>query len=256
MHIYEQVWFWIFIISVGVALICGINFGMIYSREKKAEEREAELKEITLESIEAIARTIDAKDTYTNGHSIRVGHYSRIIAEALGMQGDELENLYYIALLHDIGKIGIPDAILNKPGRLTDEEFAVMKSHTTKGAKILKDISTIPNIVEGAKYHHERYGGGGYPEGLKGEEIPYIARIICCADCFDAMATRRVYKDPYPQEKIISEFERCKEIQFDPNIADIVIKLIEEGKLKAEMEEDLNERLNKAEEIKKSTNNN
>ncbi len=252
MHIYEQVWFWIFIISVGVALVCGINFGMIYSREKKAEEREAELKEITLESIEAIARTIDAKDTYTNGHSIRVGHYSRIIAQALGMQGDELENLYYIALLHDIGKIGIPDAILNKPGRLTDDEFAIMKSHTTKGAKILKDISTIPNIVEGAKYHHERYGGGGYPEGLKGEEIPYIARIICCADCFDAMATKRVYKDPYPKERIISEFERCKEIQFDPNIADVVIKLIEEGKLKAELEEDLNERLNKIEEIKKA----
>ena len=252
MHIYEQPFFWIFIISVGVALVCGINFGLIYSREKKAEEREKELKEITLESIEAIARTIDAKDTYTNGHSIRVGHYSRIIAEALGMQGDELENLYYIALLHDIGKIGIPDAILNKPGRLTDEEFAVMKSHTTKGAKILKDISTIPNIVEGAKYHHEKYGGGGYPEGLKGEDIPYIARIICCADCFDAMATKRVYKDPYPKEKIISEFERCKEIQFDPNIADVVIKLIEEGKLKAELEEDLNERLNKVEEIKKA----
>ena len=95
-------------------------------------------------------------------------------------------------------------------------------------------ISTIPNIVEGAKYHHEKYGGGGYPEGLKGEEIPYIARIICCADCFDAMATRRVYKDPYPKEKIISEFERCKEIQFDPHMADVVIKLIKEGKLKAE----------------------
>ena len=254
LHVYEQPFFWIFIISVAVAAVCAINFGLIYSREKKSEQREKELKGVTIESIEAIARTIDAKDTYTNGHSIRVGHYSRIIAEALGMQGDELENLYYIALLHDIGKIGIPDAILNKPGRLTDEEFAIMKSHTTKGAKILKDISTIPNIVEGAKYHHEKYGGGGYPEGLKGEEIPYIARIICCADCFDAMATKRVYKDPYPKEKIISEFERCKEIQFDPNIADVVIKLIEEGKLKAELEEDLNERLNKVEEIKKANN--
>ena len=122
-------------------------------------------------------------------------------------------------------------AILNKPGKLTDEEFAIMKSHTTKGAKILADISTIPNIVEGAKYHHERYGGGGYPEGLKGEEIPYIARIICCADCYDAMATRRVYKDPYPKEKIIDEFEKCKNTQFDPKIADVVIKLIKEGKL-------------------------
>lgn len=230
---FETVWFWVLIAVLGLLVIGALNFIFITNRNKKAKKREAELKGITIESIEAIARTIDAKDTYTNGHSIRVGHASRIIAEALGMEGDELENLYYIALLHDIGKIGIPDAILNKPGRLTDEEFEIMKSHTTKGAAILKDISTIPNIEAGAKYHHERYGGGGYPEGLKGEEIPYIARIICCADCFDAMATRRVYKDPYPKEKIISEFERCKEIQFDPHMADVVIKLIKEGKLKA-----------------------
>ena len=233
-QVYETVWFWVLIVLLSLLLIGALNFWYIHRRIKQAKKKEAELKEITIESIEAIARTIDAKDTYTNGHSIRVGHFSRIIAQELGMEGEELENLYYIALLHDIGKIGIPDAILNKPGRLTDEEFAIMKSHTTKGAKILKDISTIPNIVEGAKYHHEKYGGGGYPEGLKGEDIPYIARIICCADCFDAMATRRVYKDPYPKEKIISEFERCKEIQFDPKMADVVIKLIEEGKLKAE----------------------
>ena len=233
-HIYEEPWFWVFVAMVGIAFLAAINLGSVYVRDKKAKERENELKGVTIESIEAIARTIDAKDTYTNGHSIRVGHFSRIIAQELGMKGDELENLYYIALLHDIGKIGIPDAILNKPGRLTDEEFAIMKSHTTKGAKILADISTIPNIVEGAKYHHERYGGGGYPEGLKGEDIPYIARIICCADCFDAMATRRVYKDPYPRDKIISEFERCKETQFDPKIADVVIKLIKEGRLKTE----------------------
>ena len=233
-HFHETIWFYVVIVIAGLLLVGLLNYIFISNRIKKAKKRELELKSITIESIEAIARTIDVKDTYTNGHSIRVGHYSRIIAEELGMEGAELENLYYIALLHDIGKIGIPDAILNKPGRLTDEEFAIMKSHTTKGAKILKDISTIPNIVEGAKYHHEKYGGGGYPEGLKGEEIPYIARIICCADCFDAMATRRVYKDPYPKEKIISEFERCKEIQFDPHMADVVIKLIKEGKLKAE----------------------
>ncbi len=233
-QVYETVWFWVLISMVTLVIILAANFALIVNRDDKAKKRENELKGITIESIEAIARTIDAKDTYTNGHSIRVGHYSRIIAKELGMEGDELENLYYTALLHDIGKIGIPDAILNKPGRLTDEEFVIMKSHTTKGAKILKDISTIPNIVEGAKYHHEKYGGGGYPEGLKGEEIPYVARIICCADCFDAMATRRVYKDPYPKEKIISEFERCKETQFDPQMADVVIRLIEEGKLKAE----------------------
>jgi energy-coupling factor transport system substrate-specific component len=148
------------------------------------------------------------------------------------MEGDELENLYYTALLHDIGKIGIPDAILNKPGRLTEEEYKQMKSHTTKGAKILKDISTIPNIVEGAKYHHERWDGMGYPEGLKGEEIPYIARIICCADCYDAMATKRTYKDPYPKEKIISEFEKCAGSQFDPDMAKVVVELIKTDELR------------------------
>lgn len=246
MHLYEQVFFWILVSLLGVAVLAGINFYFIHSRAIKAEKREAELKEITIESIEAIARTIDAKDSYTNGHSIRVGYFSRLIAKELGVSGDDLENLYYIALLHDIGKIGIPDAILNKPGRLTDEEFDIMKSHTTKGAKILADISTIPNIVEGAKYHHEKYGGGGYPEGLVGEDIPYIARIICCADCFDAMATRRVYKDPYPKEKIISEFERCKNIQFDPTIADVVIKLIKEGKLKTDADADINSKIAKS----------
>lgn len=229
--IYEEAWFWVIITILVIIVIILVNFFIISIKNKSAKKRENELKGITIESIEAIARTIDVKDSYTNGHSIRVGHFSRIIGKELGIEGENLDNLYYIALLHDIGKIGIPDAILNKPGKLTDEEFAIMKSHTTKGAKILADISTIPNIVEGAKYHHERYGGGGYPEGLKGEEIPYIARIICCADCYDAMATRRVYKDPYPKEKIIDEFEKCKNTQFDPKIADVVIKLIKEGKL-------------------------
>jgi len=230
-HFYEQAWFWVLVVLVVIALGILINFLIIHRRTKIAKQRENELKSITIESIEAIARTIDAKDNYTNGHSIRVGHFSKLIAEELGMQGDELANLYYIALLHDIGKIGIPDAILNKPDRLTDEEFAIMKSHTTKGAKILKDISTIPNIVEGAKYHHEKYNGSGYPDGLKGEEIPYIARIICCADCYDAMATRRVYKEPYSKERMIEEFEKGKGIQFDAKIADVVIKLIKEDKM-------------------------
>ena len=229
---HEQAWFWVIIVLLALALTGLLNYLIIHNRAVKARKREAELKGITIESIEAIARTIDVKDTYTNGHSIRVGHFSRIIAKKLGMEGDELENLYYTALLHDIGKIGIPDAILNKPGRLTEEEYKQMKSHTTKGAKILKDISTIPNIVEGAKYHHERWDGLGYPEGLKGEEIPYIARIICCADCYDAMATKRTYKDPYPKEKIISEFEKCAGSQFDPDMAKVVVELIKTDELR------------------------
>ena len=148
------------------------------------------------------------------------------------MNSDEVDNIYYIALLHDIGKIAIPDSILNKPGKLTDSEFKVMKSHTTRGGEILQGISTIPQIKEGAKSHHEKYDGSGYPEGLKGQDIPFVARIICCADCFDAMASKRVYKEPFTQDVIINEFERCSGTQFDPEIAKVVIDLISSGKLR------------------------
>ena len=232
--IHEHIWFWIIMIMLGIALAVTVNFVIIHIKNVKSKQRENELKEITIESIEAIARTIDAKDSYTNGHSIRVGRYSREIARALGLPDAEIENIYYIALLHDIGKISIRIDILNKPGKLTPEEYEIMKSHTTAGGKILAGISTIPHIVEGAMYHHEKYDGTGYPKGLKGEEIPYVARIICCADSYDAMATRRTYKEPYTKDKIISEFERCKGIQFDPKIADVVIELIKEDKLTAE----------------------
>lgn len=226
---YEAFWLLIAFLIAGV-LVLGVM--AIYSyRIKLSVKRQNEYKKITLESIEAIARTIDSKDAYTKGHSIRVGLYSREIARALKLSDDEVNNIYYIALLHDIGKIAIPNEILNKPGRLTDEEFVIMKSHTTEGGKIIGSISTIPHIYDGVVYHHERYGGGGYPKGLKGEEIPFVARVICCADCYDAMATRRVYKEPYSKEKIISEFERCKGSQFDPAIADVMIEIINEGKL-------------------------
>lgn len=229
---YEQPWFWILLAVVAAGLILLFNFVIIRLKTRQSLKRQLEYKNITLEAIQAIARTIDAKDEYTNGHSIRVGYYSKVIAENMGMSPDEVDNIYYIALLHDIGKIAIPDSILNKPGRLTDDEFKVMKSHTTRGAKILKGISTIPQIVEGAKSHHEKYDGSGYPEGLKGEEIPFVARIICCADCFDAMASKRVYKEPFPDDQIISEFQRCSGTQFDPKIGKVVIHLMEVGKLK------------------------
>ncbi len=222
---------------VGIALIVSAVVLFYKGRIKRSIERQNEYKAITLESIEAIARTIDAKDTYTNGHSKRVGIYSREIAKALNLSKEEIDNIYYIALLHDIGKISVPLDILNKPGKLTDSEFDKMKKHTSSGGKILEGISTIPHIVEGAMYHHERYGGGGYPKGLVGDNIPFIARIICCADCYDAMATKRTYKEPYSKEKIIAEFERCSGSQFDPKIAEIVIKLIKEDKLRRGNEE-------------------
>ena len=231
-RVIEHAWFWILIGLLTISSVVFIAFVIIQLRTRNALRKQLEYKHITVESIQAIARTIDAKDEYTNGHSTRVGYYSRVIAEHLGMHKEVLDNMYYIALLHDIGKIAIPDKILNKPGRLTDEEFVMMKSHTTRGAKILKGISTIPHIVEGARSHHEKWDGTGYPDGLKGEEIPYVARIICCADCFDAMATKRVYKDPHAVEDIAKEFERCAGTHFDPHIAKAVVHLIHAGKLR------------------------
>ncbi len=229
---YEEWWFWVLIVALAAAAVFWVTSMVIRYKTRQSLERQLEYKNITVESIQAIARTIDAKDEYTNGHSIRVGAYSKVIAENMGMSQDEVDNIYYIALLHDIGKIAIPDSILNKPGRLTDDEFGVMKSHTTRGANILKGISTIPQIIEGAKSHHEKYDGSGYPEGLKGDEIPFVARIICCADCFDAMASKRVYKEPFSLDVITGEFERCSGTQFDPKIAHVVVELIASGKLK------------------------
>ena len=236
-HVYEYVWFVILMILLGLALLIGALVYYFRRKIKQSIKRQLEYKKITLESIEAIARTIDAKDVYTNGHSRRVGYYSREIAKAMNLPEKQVENIFYTALLHDIGKIGIPLSIINKPARLDDNEYAIMKTHTTKGGKILKDISTIPGIVEGAMYHHERYDGTGYPTGLKGTNIPLNARIICCADCFDAMATKRSYKEPCSKEYIISEFERCSGTQFDPDIAKVVIELIKQDKFKTIIEE-------------------
>ena len=229
--VYEHWWFWAILTVITAALVYLIAALFVRHKTKQSLKRQLEYKNITLESIQAIARTIDAKDEYTNGHSIRVGFYSKVIAENMGMSADEVDNIYYIALLHDIGKIAIPDSILNKPGRLTEQEFEVMKSHTTRGAAILRGISTIPQIVEGAKSHHEKYDGSGYPEGLSGESIPFVARIICCADCFDAMASKRVYKEAFSLDVILNEFRRCSGTQFDPEIAEVVIDLIGSGKL-------------------------
>ena len=171
---------------------------------------------------------IDAKDKYTRGHSIRVGFYTKKIAEKMDFDEDELDNIYYIALLHDVGKINISDAILNKPGKLDDEERSIIETHTTNGAQILKDFNSVPHIVEGARYHHERYDGKGYPEGLAGENIPLVARIICVADAFDAMNSDRCYRKAYPMEKIVKELKEGAGKQFDPEVVKVMLGLIEE----------------------------
>lgn len=195
------------------------------------EEKNRQNQQMTFQTIMTIVNTIDAKDQYTKGHSQRVSDYSAALAKELGLTDEEVEKIRYIALLHDIGKIGVPDNILNKPGKLTNEEFALMKMHTIVGGEILKDIETVKDLDVGAKYHHERYDGRGYPEGLKGEEIPYIARLICIADTYDAMASNRIYRKHLTDETILAEIERCSGTQFDPVMARAFLKLLKENRL-------------------------
>lgn len=191
---------------------------------KKTEENER----LFLHVVQALAEAIDAKDTYTNGHSGRVAEYSREIAKRHGYKGKQLDDIYMLGLLHDVGKIGIPDAIINKPARLTDEEFEVIKNHPVMGAKILKSIKEMPSLMTGARWHHERYDGTGYPDGLKETDIPEEARINAVADAYDAMSSKRSYRDVLPQEKVREEIERGKGIQFDPVFADIMLAMIDE----------------------------
>lgn len=187
-------------------------------------------KELTTDMIKALVKTIDAKDPYTNGHSIRVAEYTRMLAEQAYTDSDELHNIYNIALLHDIGKIGIPDSIISKSGKLTDEEYNIIKGHTLTGAKILSEIKSAPELIYGAKYHHERYDGKGYPCGLKGEEIPEVSAIIAVADAYDAMTSNRSYRKLLPQETVKQEIEKGLGTQFNPKWGKIMLKLIEKDK--------------------------
>lgn len=195
-------------------------------------EKQRQLQRVTLQTITTIANIIDAKDEYTKGHSQRVADYSAAIARELGYGEEYVNNVRYIGLLHDIGKIGIPDSILNKPGKLTDEEFELMKRHVEIGGNILKDNRMIKDLSDGARYHHERYDGRGYMQHLKGEEIPEIARIIGLADAYDAMTSNRVYRKRLTDEQVIAEMERCSGSQFDPRIARVFIDLLKQGRIK------------------------
>ena len=176
----------------------------------------------------ALAKAVDAKDRYTSGHSARVAAYSGEIAKRMGKTEEEQEQIYTMGLLHDIGKIGVPEAIINKNGRLTDEEFAKIKEHPGIGHEILKNVTELPGLATGARWHHERYGGGGYPDGLSGLDIPEEARIIAVADAYDAMTSNRAYSNVRPQEEVRAEILRCKGSQFDPGIADIMIAMIDD----------------------------
>ena len=183
---------------------------------------------LTTDMIKALVKTIDAKDPYTNGHSVRVAEYSKMIAKQEYSDTQKIQNIHNIALLHDIGKIAIPDEIINKPGKLTDEEYNLIKAHTITGAQILSEISSYTDLINGAKYHHERYDGRGYPCGLKGEEIPEIAAIIGVADAYDAMTSNRSYRKMLPQDVVRNEISKGLGTQFHPKWGKIMLQLIDQ----------------------------
>lgn len=200
-------------------------------QKKELESRRRQTERISLQTIKTISVTVETKNVYTNGHSQRVADYSALIAGALGWDDKRINNLRNAAYMHDVGMIGIPDSIVNKPTRLTEEEYAIIQRHTLIGVDILKDITLIEHVAEVAHYHHERYDGTGYPEGLSGEEIPIEARIVAVADSYDAMNSKRIYRNALEKEKIIEELESCSGTQFDPVIAELFVRLIREGKV-------------------------
>ena len=231
-EMYDNSWFIFYMLLVPIFGAVWVAWLLIVRHENKMKAQLAQankLVEMGKQTVIAIARTVDAKDQRTADHSKRVAIYSAQIAKESGMDDKQCRDIEWAAQMHDIGKIGIPDAILNKPARLTDEEYAIMKSHTTRGAEILKDFTLLDNVIEGAEFHHERYDGRGYPKGLSGEDIPLYARIIGVADAFDAMTANRIYRKQMDFSYVLGEMERGRGTQFDPQFVDILLKLIRDG---------------------------
>lgn len=238
MLFYDNVLITFFVASIGVLVIflsletpdyVELVRTLTELHETQAREAAAQAKvHLSQEVMMALSKAVDAKDHYTNGHSERVAKYSRLIMERLGGSKKDQDDIYAMGLLHDIGKIGVQESIINKKGSLTDEEFENIKSHTMIGWDILKTITEIPGLSTGARWHHERYEGGGYPDGLAGDDIPFEARIICVADSYDAMTSKRSYSHPKPQAEVREELLRCSGTQFDPEVAAAMIELIDE----------------------------
>ena len=213
-------------------LIIG-NMAVVF-RMRKFERRRIMDEKIIIDTLQMLAKLIDAKDSYTNGHSDRVAEYAVLLAQEMHMKPDDIRFMRYMGLMHDCGKMGIPDNVLNKPAKLTPEEMDIIRSHTVLGGKIVENFTAMPGVRECALYHHERYDGKGYPEGLKGEEIPLLARIICVADSFDAMNSDRCYRKRLKKSVIVKELKENAGSQFDPQIAMLMVRLIEEGKVECD----------------------
>lgn len=237
-HIYDNWWFKVYAFFVMIMAIAWLTWYVTATIQNlRFEKQEKELSHVreqirmSNETILSIANAVEARDKQTGRHSLRVAVYSMLIAAELGFDAEELENIRQIGLLHDIGKIGVPDSILSKPTKLTEEEYNIMKTHVDIGGEILKDFTHIKNVADGAKYHHERYDGKGYNTGLKGEEIPLTARIIGLADAFDAMTSNRVYRKAMSMDHVIDELKKGKGTQFDPSLVDILLDLIDSGRI-------------------------
>ena len=212
----------IFTIIISIIVIIVLLAVLIRSNRKQEEfERLSHV-------VEALAAAIDAKDTYTNGHSGRVAEYAREIGKRYGYSKQEQNEIYMMGLLHDVGKIGISDSVINKPGKLTPEEYEIIKTHSIIGWQMLSKRTEMPRMAVGARWHHERYDGKGYPDGKSGKEIDEAARIIAVADAYDAMTSARSYRDALPQDTVRREIEEGKGTQFDPVFADIMLKMIDE----------------------------
>lgn len=230
--------FWVLIIlSIAYIFIDAVTI-ISNIKTKKITEQKEEYVNIVNESFLTFANMIDAKDPYTKGHSQRVAIYSKEIARRMGLSEEEQQHLFYIALLHDIGKIGTADAILKKDGKLTTDEREEIQQHVKIGGDILKDFSAIEGIEAGARYHHERYDGKGYTTQIKGKEIPLFARIICVADSFDAMTSVRCYRPKLPIETVLEELENCSGTQFDPDIVPYMIEMVKDGVAPIEIDDD------------------
>ena len=231
---------------IRVAIIAGLFFlgcmllgGRLYMGVRRADAmddlvaRRQRDKEMLREVIEAFAKVVDLKDSYTRGHSVRVAKYTEMLARELGYDEETVENYYNIALMHDIGKVGIPDSVLNKPGKLTDEEFALIKSHAERGYEVLKEISLMPEVAIGARAHHERPDGKGYPQGLKDGELPRVAQIIAVADCFDAMYSNRPYRPRMNFERAVGIIREVSGTQLTPDVVDAFLRLVDKGEFRA-----------------------
>ncbi|MBO4421493.1 MAG: HD domain-containing protein [Lachnospiraceae bacterium] len=231
---YEEAWFRLFVVLAAIGLVFGSIVFIVYRKTRALTKKNEQNRQFINEMTQAFAKTIDMKDKYTNGHSERVAEYTVMLTKELGYDDETVEKYRNIALLHDIGKISIPPEVLNKEGKLTDQEFNIIKSHSAQGYKVLKDISLMPELAIGAGQHHERPDGKGYPKGLKGDEIERVAQIIAVADTFDAMYSDRPYRKRMNFDKAVSIIKEVAGTQLTEDVVEAFLRLVERGGLRAE----------------------